>query len=133
VPADEDEWLAEWGWAQVVDLHVTGHGEDVERTVEFAHGLVQEGRQDAAVDVARGAFVHAVQLDLGGGGDGLGVGGVGGEEEVEALGVGGAAAEAVIGALVDGGRVHGGWGVAGAVGCGHAGVIRTGTAATAKG
>jgi len=60
----------------------------------------------AAVDVARGAFVHAIEFEVAGCGDGVGVGGIGGESEVKALGVGGAAAEAVIGALVDGGGVH---------------------------
>ena len=103
VAADEDEGLVEGHGAEVVDLHVAGHGEDVERAVELAHGFVEEGGDDAAVDVAGRAFVHAGEVDVGGGGDGFGVGGVGGEDEMEALWVGGAAAEAVVGALVDGG------------------------------
>jgi hypothetical protein len=116
---DQDQRLVEGGGLEVVNLHVAGHGEDVEWAVELAHGFVQEGGDDAAVDVARWALVHAVELDLGGGGDGFGVGGVGYEGEVEALRVGGAAAEAVVGALVDGGDVvHRGWGVAGIVGHG---------------
>jgi hypothetical protein len=98
---------------------VAGHGEDVEGAVELAHGLVEECGYDASVDVAGRAFVHAVELDLCGGGDLIGVGCVGGEGEVESLGVGGAAAEAVIGALVDGGAVHRSGGVAGGVGCRH--------------
>ena len=60
VAADEDEGLVERDWAEIVDLHVAGHGEDVEGAVEFAHCLVEEGGYDAAVDVARGAFVEAV-------------------------------------------------------------------------
>ncbi len=114
VTADEDERLVERCGAEVVDLHVAGHGEDVEGTVELAHGLVEEGGDDASVDVAGRAFVHAVEPDVSGGGDGVGVGGIGGEGEMEALGIGGAAAEAVVGALVDGGvAVHGDGGVAG--------------------
>ena len=94
-------WLSGTG-AEVVDLHVAGHGEDVEGAVELAHGLVHKGGDDAAVDVAGWAFVHAGELDVRGGGGVSGVAGVDGEDEVEALGVGGAAAEAVAGALVDG-------------------------------
>jgi len=119
VTGHEDEGLIEGDWAEVVDLHVTGHGEDVEWAVELAHGFVEECGDDASVDVAGRAFVHAVKLDLCGGGDVIGVRGIGGEDEVEALGVGGAAAEAVIGALVDGGSVHRGRGVSGGVGCWH--------------
>src|SRR5258708_6208322 len=92
VAADEDERLVERGRAEVVDLHVAGHGEDVEGAVEFAHGLVEERGDDAAVDVAGRAFVEAVELKVGGGGGDFAVGGVGGEDEVEALWVGGAAA-----------------------------------------
>ena len=114
----EDQRLIERYWAEVIDLHVAGHGEDVEGAVELAHGFVEECGYDASVDVAGRALVHAVELDVCGGGDVVWVGGVGGEGEVEALGVGGAAAEAVAGALVDGGgggeRVRG---VAGDVGC----------------
>ena len=55
---------------EVVDLHVAGHGEDVEGPVELAHGLIEKGGDDATVDVARRAFVHAVELEVAGGGDG---------------------------------------------------------------
>ena len=110
--ADEDEGLVEGDGTEVVDLHVAGHGEDVEGAVELAHGFVEERGYDAAVDVAGRAFEHASEVDVGGGGDGFGVGGVGGEDEMEALRVGGAAAEAVVGALVDGGS-GGGIGEAG--------------------
>ena len=125
VTGHEDEGLIERYGSEVVDLHVTGHGEDVEGAVEFAHGLVEERGDDAAVDIAGRAFVHAIELKVAGCGDSVGVGGVGCEGEVEALGVGGAAAEAVIGALVDGGGVHRGWGVAGGVGCGHRFLVGT--------
>jgi hypothetical protein len=104
VAADEDERFVEWGGTDVVDLHVAGHGKDVEGAVELAHGLVEERGYYAAVDVARGTFVETVELDVGGGDGGFGVRGVGGEDEVEALRVGGTATEAVAGALVDGGR-----------------------------
>jgi hypothetical protein len=116
---DEDQRLIERYGPEVIDLHVAGHGEDVEGAVELAHGLVEKRGYDASVDVAGRAFVHAVELDLCGGGDVVGGGCVGGEGEVEALGVGGAAAEAMVGAFVDGGGVHRGGGVAGGVGCWH--------------
>ena len=115
----EDQRLIERYWAEVIDLHVAGHGEDVEGAVELAHGLVEECGDDAAVDVAGWALVHAVDLNVCGCGDVFGVRCIGGEGEVETLGIGGAAAEAVVGALIDGGGVHRGWGVAGGVGCGH--------------
>ncbi len=114
VAADEDERLVERCGAEVVDLHVAGHGEDVEGAVELAHGLVEERGYDAAVDVAGRAFVEAVELEVGSGDGCFGIGDVCGEDEVEPLRVGGAAAEAVAGSLVDGGvAVHRGWGVAG--------------------
>ena len=117
VAADENERLVERDGAEVVDLHVAGHREDVERTVEFAHGFVEEGGDDATVDMARGPLVHAVELEVRGGGDGVGVRGVGGEDEVKPLGIGGAAAKAEVGALVDGGRgFEEGWGVSGGIG-----------------
>ena len=59
----------EWGRPEIVDLHVAGHGEDVERAVELAHGLVHEGGDDAAVDVAGWALVDAGELEVCGGGD----------------------------------------------------------------
>ena len=101
VAAGEDKRLVERDGTKVVDLHVAGHGEDVEGPVELAHGLVEERGNDATVDVPRGAFVEAVELELGGGDGDLGVGGVSGEDEMQALWVGGAAAEAVAGSLVD--------------------------------
>lgn len=57
--ADEDEGLVERGGAEVVDLHVTSHGDDVEGAVELAHGFVKECGYDAAVDVSGGTFVQA--------------------------------------------------------------------------
>ena len=71
VAADEDERLVERGGTQVVDLHVAGHGEDVERAIELAHGLVEERGYDASVDVAGWAFVEAVELKVGGGDRGI--------------------------------------------------------------
>jgi hypothetical protein len=106
VASDEHERLVQRGGAEVVDLHVACHGEDVEGAVEFAHGLVEERGDDATVNVTWRTFVHAVELDFRGGCDVCWIGCVGGEDEVEALRVGGAAAEAVVGALVDSGSVH---------------------------
>jgi hypothetical protein len=117
--SDEDERLVERGGAEVVDLHVTGHSENVEGAVEFAHRFVEECGDDAAVDVAGRTLVHAVELDLRCCGDGVGVRGVSGEGEMKTLGIGWAAAEAMIGALIDGGCVHRGRSMAGRVGCGH--------------
>ena len=62
VPAYEGEGLEEWDGTEIVDLHVAGDGEDVERTVELAHRLVEQGGDDAAVDVAGWAFVQAIEL-----------------------------------------------------------------------
>ena len=101
VAAGEDKRLVEGDGAKVVDLHVAGHGEDVKGAVEFAHGLVEERGYDASVDVPRGTFVEAVELEMSGGDGDLGVGCVSGEDEMQALWVGGAAAEAMAGALVD--------------------------------
>jgi len=116
---DKNERLIERGGFKVVDFHVAGHGEDVERTIELAHGFVEECGDDASVDVAGRAFVHAIELEMCSGSDVFGIGGVGGEDEVETLGIGRAAAEAVVGALVNCAGVHRGWRVAGGVGCGH--------------
>ena len=120
VAAKEGEGLVERNGAKVVDFHVSGHSEDVERTIEFTHGLVEQRGDDAAVNVAGRAFVRTVEAELGGGdGDG-GVRGVGREDEVEALRIGGAATEAVVRALVDGGgRGERVGSVAGGVGDGH--------------
>ena len=71
--AYEDERQVERYGAKIINLHVAGHGEDVERAIELAHGFVEQGGYDAAVDMARGAFVHAVELEVAGGGDRCGV------------------------------------------------------------
>jgi hypothetical protein len=84
VVADEAEILVEWGGAQVVDLHVAGHGDDVEEAVELAHGLVHEGGDDAAVDVAGWALEEAGEMHVRGGGVRLVVEG---EVQVQAVGV----------------------------------------------
>ncbi len=60
----EHQGLVERGGFEVVNLHVTRHGEDVKGAVELAHSLVEERGDDASVDVAGRAFVHAVELDL---------------------------------------------------------------------
>ena len=52
VAAGDSEWLIQRDGAEVVDLHVPGHGEDVERAVELAHGFVEQGRDKAAVEIA---------------------------------------------------------------------------------
>ena len=108
MPGNESEALVGGGWAKVVDLHVAGHGEGVEGAVELGHGFVEEGGDDASVDVARSTFVELGEEDVCGDGVRAGewVGRVG-EVEVEALRVCGAAAEAVVGLLVDGGVLHG--------------------------
>jgi hypothetical protein len=100
--ADEDERLKERGGAEVVDLHVARHGEDVERAVELAHSFVEESGDDAAVDVAGWAFVKTVKFYMGCGDGDFRVGIVGREGEVEALWVGGATTETEAGALVEG-------------------------------
>ena len=59
----------EWGGAEVVDLHVPSHGEDIQRTVELAHGFVHESGDDASVDITRRTFVEAGELEVCCGGD----------------------------------------------------------------
>jgi hypothetical protein len=66
------------GGTEIVNLKVAGDGEQAEGTVELAHGLVEDGGDEAAVDVARGALVDLGEVD--GGGRGAG-GGVVGEQE----------------------------------------------------
>ncbi len=85
----------EGGGAEVIDLHVAGHSEQAEWAVELRHGFVAERGDDASVDVARRPLVEFGEVDDGCGGGVVGIGGVEGEVEVEALWVGGAAAEAV--------------------------------------
>ena len=100
--ADKKQRLVERRGAEIVDLHVAGHCEDVERPVKFTHGFVKQSRYDAAVNVAGWAFVQIRQLDVRGGGGGVGVSGVDIEAEMEALRISRAAAEAVTGSLVQG-------------------------------
>jgi len=66
VARGEGEWGVEGCGAEVVDLEVAGHGEDVEGAVELAHGLVEEGGDDAAVDVAGRALMELGEVDEGG-------------------------------------------------------------------
>ena len=117
VAGGEGERGVERGGAEVIDLHVAGHGEEAEGAVELGHRFVAESGDDAAVDVAGWALVKFGEVNDGDGGGVGGVGGVESKREVEALGVVGAAAEAVGGDFVDGGsgevgggvRVHGFW------------------------
>lgn len=73
VVGGEGERDVQGGGAEVVDLHVAGHGEDVQGAVKLGHGLVEEGGDDAAVDVAGRALVNSGERNSGRGGD---VGGV---------------------------------------------------------
>ena len=115
VAAGEGQGDVQGTGAEVVDLHVAGHGEEVEGAVNFGHSLIHEGGNDAAVDVPGRAFMEAGEGDCGGGGDVRGVVGVEGEVEVQALGVVRTAAEAVVGLLKS--RVRSGeWLVDGSLG-----------------
>ncbi len=114
VAAGESQGLVEGDRTEVVNLYMAGHGEDIKRAVELAHGLVKEGGYNASVNVAGRAFVVTVELKAGGGGGMIRVRCVGGENEVQALRVGRTAAEAVAGSFVDGGiTVHRDRGVTG--------------------
>jgi hypothetical protein len=97
--AGEDKRLVNRGRAEIVDLHVTGHGEGIQRAVELAHGFIHEGGDDASVDVAGRAFMKARELEVRGGGDCCWVEV---EGEMEALRVVRATGEAVACALVYG-------------------------------
>ena len=107
VVAGEGEGDVQGTGAEVVNLQVSGHGQDVQGAVELGHGLIHQGGDDAAVDVAGRAFVQAGEIDCGRHGDVRGIFGVEGEVQMKALRVVGAAAEAVIGLFVEGfvGRV----------------------------
>ena len=94
--ANENQGLMERDGAKVVNLHVPGHGEGMERAVEFAHGFVEQSGDDAAMDVSRWPFVQTGELDIAGDDGGIWMSGVGGEDEVEALRIGWTAAEAVV-------------------------------------
>ena len=101
VSAGEAKVCAQRARAQVIDFHVAGHGEQVERAVEFAHGFIHERGDDAAVDVARGAFMHSLKIGDGMGGDVGWVFRVDGEFEVQTFGVRWAAAETMAGTFID--------------------------------
>lgn len=64
VTAFELKRLKEGDGLEVVDLHVAGDGEDIERAVDLAHGLVEKSGDDASMDVAGWAFVEAVELEV---------------------------------------------------------------------
>ena len=103
VAACDDQGLEERDGAEVVDLHVARHGEDVERAVELAHGFVEKGCYEAAVQISGWAFVVAIELDVRRCRGALWIVRACREGEMESLWIGGAAAEAVAGTLVDGG------------------------------
>jgi hypothetical protein len=125
MPADDDEWLEEWDGAEVVDLHVSRHGEDVKRTIELAHCFVEECGYETSVQIAGRAFVVAVELNLRGCGGMLRVICARSEDEMKPLWVGGAAAEAMAGAFVEGGVPGHGIGcMAGFIGRGHVHLVR---------
>lgn len=86
---------------QIIHLHVTGHRQRVQRTIQLAHGFVEQRGQDAAMNEARRPFVDARELDRAGGRDVAGVGGVNGEGELQSLRVLGTASEAEVGPFVD--------------------------------
>ena len=89
--------------AQIVDLNVAGHGDEAARSNCLAHGLIQEGRNHAAVQVAGMAFKcvrnHRQRLD----------GAVGREQEFEAQpdGIGFSAAKAAVRSMQFGGSRKG--------------------------
>ncbi len=113
VAADEYERLEERDRAQVIDFHMTGDGEDVERPVELAHRLIEQRCHDTAVNVARRAFMEAVELKVRGGGGMFRDRCVGREDKMETLRIGRTATEAVAGPFIDGGvAIHGERGVA---------------------
>jgi len=95
VAGGKGERGVEGGGAEIVDLEVAGHGEDLEGTVELAHRFVEEGGDDAAVDVAGRALMEFGEVDDGLSDGVFGVGGVEMEVEMEALRVSVAAAEAM--------------------------------------
>ena len=108
VLTEEGERGAERSGPEIVDGQVAGHGDEIERTVEFAHGFVHEGCDYSAVDIAGRTFVQAAEVDGGGGGYVGGIGGIDVEMEVQTLRVVGAAAETVVGAGTLGGGIGGG-------------------------
>jgi hypothetical protein len=64
VAACEYERLEERDGLEVVDLHVPGDGEDIERAIDLAHSLVEKSGDDASVDIAGWTFVEAVELEV---------------------------------------------------------------------
>ena len=90
--AFEPQRFAGGNGPQVVDFHVAGHGRETTGADGFAHGLVDQSCDDAAMQVAGVAF--EVVRYLGEADDGM----VFGEEKVEAQagGVGVAATEASV-------------------------------------
>ena len=92
VARGEGERDGEGNGAEVVDLKVARHSEDVAGAVGFAHGFVEEGGDDAAVGVAGRPGEAASEAGMAD--DVAGV--VDEEAEAEAGGVCESAAEAVV-------------------------------------
>jgi len=116
MPAGEDERLEERDRLEVVHFHVASDGEDIERAIEFAHRLVEQSGNNAAVDVSWRTFMKPIQLKVRGGYRVAWIFCIRGEDEVKSLRVFRSAAEAVIGSLIDGGgAIHRDGGVAGCV------------------
>ena len=116
--AVEADRLSGGNGAQVFDLKLACEGDFATGAVGLAHGFVEEGGDDAAVEVTRRAFVLVAESGFGG--DDAAV--VGGEGEMEAYGVIGSAAEAAV-ALAVGERrngMGGGFRLGGWVGGHHA-------------
>jgi len=90
--AFEPQRLAGGHWPQIVHFHVPCHGRETAGADGFAHGLVDQGRDDPAMQIARMAF--EVVRDFGKADDGT----VFGEQKVEAQagGIGVAATEASV-------------------------------------
>jgi hypothetical protein len=53
VARGEDERLAERNGTQILHIESAGHGDDAACAIGLAHGLVEEGRDDASVRVSR--------------------------------------------------------------------------------
>lgn len=101
VAAFKKKGLMQRGWAQVIDLHVPGHGKHIQRTIEFAHGLIQKGRYDASVDIAGRPFVQVSELHLRCGDRVFRAGQTDRKIQMKSLRIGWSAAKAVIGLLID--------------------------------
>jgi len=101
VVAYKKKRLMHRGRTQIIDFHVPGHGKHIQRTIEFAHGLIQKGRYDASMDVAGRPFVQASELHLRCGDRVFGACHADSKTQMKPLRIGWSAAKAVIGLLID--------------------------------